>query len=83
MYVCGGRGLGERRRARSRSAEGALAFVARPLLPLRLRCGASVAGGLSNRTVLYEITPVPEPGTWLLMGLGLAGVAAVARRRRA
>ena len=42
-----------------------------------------VAGGLSNRTVLYEITPVPEPGTWLLMGLGLAGVAAVARRRRA
>lgn len=42
-----------------------------------------VAGGLSNRTVLYEITPVPEPGTWLLMGLGLAGLAAVARRRRA
>jgi len=41
-----------------------------------------VAGGLSNRTVLYEITPVPEPGTWLLMGLGLAGVAAFARRRR-
>lgn len=41
------------------------------------------AGGLSNRTVLYEVTPVPEPGTWLLMGLGLAGLAAVARRRRA
>lgn len=41
-----------------------------------------VAGGLSNRTVLYEISPVPEPGTWLLMGLGLAGLAAIARRRR-
>jgi hypothetical protein len=26
--------------------------------------------------------PIPEPGTWALMGLGLAGVAAAARRRR-
>jgi hypothetical protein len=41
-----------------------------------------VAGGLSNRTVLYEITPVPEPGTYALMLLGLAGVAAAARQRR-
>lgn len=28
-------------------------------------------------------TPVPEPSTWGLMGLGLAGIAAIARRRRA
>lgn len=30
-----------------------------------------------------NITAVPEPGTWGLMGLGLAGIAAIARRRRA
>ena len=27
------------------------------------------------------MAPVPEPGTWAMMGLGLAGLAFVARRR--
>ena len=40
-----------------------------------------IAGGLSNRTVLYEISPVPEPSTYALMLLGAAGVVAFARRR--
>lgn len=38
------------------------------------------AGTGSNRTVLFEISPVPEPGTYALMLLGVAGVAAFARR---
>lgn len=29
-----------------------------------------------------QVTPIPEPGTYALMMLGLAGVAVVARRRR-
>jgi PEP-CTERM motif len=29
-----------------------------------------------------DITPVPEPGTWALMGLGLAAICARLRRRR-
>jgi len=29
-----------------------------------------------------NVTAVPEPSTWLLMGLGLAAVGAIARRRR-
>ncbi len=41
---------------------------------------AIIAGGLSNRTVLYEISPVPEPGTYALMLLGVLGVVAFARK---
>lgn len=29
----------------------------------------------------FTVTPIPEPGTWLLMGLGLAALATRARRR--
>ena len=43
---------------------------------LALRTGGATAG-FSNDSL--TITVVPEPGTALLMGLGLAGLAAVRR----
>jgi hypothetical protein len=36
--------------------------------------------GIDN--IAFTTAPIPEPGTWALMALGLAGVAAAARRRR-
>lgn len=43
----------------------------------------ALAGGVSEQATnaLITLTVVPEPGTALLMGLGLAGLAAAGRRR--
>ncbi len=47
-------------------------------------------GDISGSTAVYshvgwinQVTGVPEPGTWAMMGLGLAAVAGAARRRKA
>jgi len=34
-------------------------------------------------SLTFEVSPIPEPSTYGLMGLGLLGVAAAARRRKA
>jgi hypothetical protein len=41
-------------------------------------------GGSLDPDFAFErtVTAIPEPGTWALMGLGLFGIAAAARRRR-
>jgi hypothetical protein len=38
-------------------------------------------GDIASFTAVFNVEPVPEPGTALLMGLGLAGLAAGRRRR--
>lgn len=39
------------------------------------------ADGVNAGTALWQLTPVPEPGTWAMLLAGLAVVAGLARRR--
>jgi len=43
----------------------------------------SELGDLPSQFVSATVLAVPEPGTWLMLGLGLAAVAGAARRRSA
>ena len=45
------------------------------------RAGSTLALG-PNGFQIASLAPVPEPGQWAMLGLGLAAIAAVARRRQ-
>jgi hypothetical protein len=45
--------------------------------------GLSPAGIWNSGTITFDVSAVPEPSTYALMALGLAGLAAVTRRRKA
>ena len=36
-----------------------------------------------NSNIALDLTPIPEPSTWVLMGIGMLGTAYVVRRRQA
>ena len=57
--------------ARSRAARGPGAG------PFDLSAGGVINGTM---TVTYEFTPIPEPGTSLLLAMALAGLSALRRR---
>ena len=45
--------------------------------------GYSIAGGFDNWTVTLHTATVPEPSTWVLLGLGLPALLAFRRRKGA
>jgi hypothetical protein len=45
--------------------------------------GLTPLGAAAGYTLTYNLQPVPEPGTYALMLLGLGGLVAAARRRKA
>jgi hypothetical protein len=44
--------------------------------------GSGIAINAGTLSISYEVPAVPEPRSFVLMGLGLLGIAAAARRRR-
>ena len=61
------------------------ANVSRPLADLVLGAqgnlfGTTGRGGATDNGTVFELSPVPEPTSLVLLGMGLVGVAALALR---
>ncbi len=53
-------------------------YMFEKIAPIALNAGASLSGTLAGQ----QEAPIPEPGTWLLLSLGLAGLPLLSRRRK-
>ncbi len=59
-----------------------LSFANQDVTSIRFLTGYNNTALIDNVTVNYAAQPIPEPSTYALMALGLAGIAAISRRRR-